>query len=63
MELLIDSVFMLQPTPGMSSSWIPMGPVDDTAFTVPLVFTFEGDDIADLQISNPRRQIDIVCHQ
>ncbi len=37
-----------------------MRPVDDTALGVPFIFAEEFDAIADLQLSDPRRDVDVV---
>ena len=61
--LLVRLIAMLQPTGGMATARVVMGPVEHSAFGVPNVLSLEGDGIPDPQGTDPRSYVDVVCDQ
>lgn len=61
--LFITFVTPLQPTIAVPTSWIAMCPMNDTTFFIPFVFAAKRDSLADSQIVNAWRQIDVVRNQ
>ena len=63
LSLLISLAIMHNPTCYMSTLWVMVRPMDDTAFFIPDILAIKTNTVADLQSVDARREVDVVCNQ
>ena len=63
LSLLISFAVMYNPACDMSTLWVMVCPMDDTAFFIPDIFAIKTNTVAYLQSGDSRRDIDVVCNQ
>jgi hypothetical protein len=54
---------MLQPTGNVLTGWIPMSPMNDSTFRIPLVLAAVLDSVSLFQVIDALREINVVRHQ
>ena len=57
---LVTNAVVLNPTSGMLTARVVMGPVYDTASFIPLIFSVKRHDVTGLQVCNAWCEVDIV---